>query len=148
MQLKLKRFALTSHNLDLYAQRMTQFWDRLGISASILCVLHCLLTPFLVLLTPFASGFLSDKWFHIMIAVIVFPVALWALLNGYRRHHLPRVLVLGGIGLAFIVGALCLRVYNINLEFLFMITGGTFLSIAHFINLRACQSCPPIANRL
>src|SRR4051812_3937505 len=98
---------------------MTQFWDRFGISASILCVIHCLLTPFVVLFTPFASHFLSDHWFHILIAIIVFPVAVWALWNGYRRHHLARVLVLGGIGLSFVVLALTLGHHQKSTEILF-----------------------------
>ncbi len=127
---------------------MTNFWDRLGISASLVCAVHCILTPFLVLAMPIAGEFLSEAWFHSIIAVIVFPVALWALWNGYKKHHDQSVLWLGGIGLSLMA---------IGLEFPYitstpieeshqnpwsiftMVVAGLTLAYAHYRNLRSCN---------
>lgn len=144
---------LTSSETELYAHSMTEFWDRLGISASLLCALHCLLTPALILLVPFLGETLTAHWFHIIIAGVVFPVAILALWSGYRRHHLRGVLILGGIGLTLMSIGIWFG-WNSGgqhshhahgqlngKEILFMVTAGVVLSCAHYINLRECRHC-------
>ncbi|MBX3023040.1 MAG: MerC domain-containing protein [Bdellovibrionales bacterium] len=118
---------------------MNEFWDRLGISTSILCILHCLLTPVLVVFLPFAGEELAHGWFHWIIVCVVVPVAIWALWNGYRLHRLKRVLWLGSVGLIFVCLALYVGYYDLNYEIILMISGGLLLSMAHFSNLRQCQ---------
>ncbi len=118
---------------------MRDIWDRIGISASLICVAHCLVTPLLVFSLPVAGEFLSQAWFHATIIVIVFPVAIWALLNGYREHHLKRVLWLGGVGLLLISGAIYVGHENWLYEFSLMVAAGITLSAAHYFNLRACN---------
>ncbi|NJM09684.1 MAG: MerC domain-containing protein [Bdellovibrionaceae bacterium] len=118
---------------------MRQFWDRIGISASLLCVIHCLLTPSLVILLPFLGEALAHGWFHTVIVLIVFPVAVWALWNGFLLHRLKRVLWLGGIGIAFLIAALAFGRDDMRVEFALMIVAGLTLASAHLINLRACR---------
>lgn len=118
---------------------MNEFWDRLGISASMLCLVHCLVTPVLILLAPFVGNFLSQPIFHIVIVAIVFPVATWALWLGYRLHHMKRMLWLGVLGLTLIACAMTLGKNDPHVEMLFMVSAGVFLSSAHYLNLRACR---------
>jgi len=118
--------------------------DRLGISASVLCILHCLLTPLLVMTTPFLGDFLSEGWIHVVIAVIIFPVAVMALWRGYRQHHVKSTLYLGIVGLIFVLlsfasGWLSGEIHH-RVEIVMMIIGGTFLSFAHYFNMRYCRS--------
>ena len=117
---------------------MNQFWDRLGISASLLCILHCLLTPVLIVAVPMTGAYFTHGYFHIAIAALVIPVAFWALLNGYRLHRNPRVLVFGALGLIFVSLAL-LQHSDIKAEFMLMIVGGFLLTWAHYTNLRCCR---------
>jgi hypothetical protein len=137
-------FKLTPHNLDLYAKSMTEFWDRLGISASLICAIHCILTPFLVLLVPFIGSVFADKWFHIGIAAVVFPVAAFALWRGYRHHRLLKVLALGAVGLVFMAMGMYMGDSDFTsaygtIQTLFMIAAGLLLASAHYFNLRACR---------
>jgi hypothetical protein len=118
---------------------MRDILDRVGISVSLLCVIHCLITPFLVFLMPVVGEFLSEQWFHATIIAIVFPVAVWALYNGYRLHRLQRVLWLGALGLLFISAAIWVGHENTYGEFFFMVLAGIMLSAAHWFNLRACS---------
>lgn len=118
---------------------MNGFLDRLGISASLLCILHCVLTPLLVVMVPFVGTQLAHGWFHAVIAAIVVPVAVWALWNGYRQHNDARVLWLGGIGLGFVALALLLPGEVLQREFILMSIGGLSLAGAHLLNLRRCQ---------
>jgi hypothetical protein len=118
---------------------MIGFWDRLGISASLLCIVHCLLAPALAISIPLISTWAIPNWFHWLMAVIIFPVAFLALWRGFKRHHQGIVLVLGTVGL-FLIGV-GLFIHGDNLEFAFTGLGGLFLVSAHLINLRACHTC-------
>lgn len=118
---------------------MREVWDRIGISASLLCVLHCLATPALVLFMPILNETVSSHVFHHIIVWVVVPLAVWALLNGYRLHHQRRVLVLGLIGIALIFAAHYFE-HQHKLEVALMIVAGLVLAAAHLTNLRACRS--------
>ena len=117
---------------------MDAFWDRLGISASLLCVIHCLITPLLVLIAPLAGSYLSDAWFHIVILIIVFPVAILALWRGYRLHQMKRALWLGAAGLTLMLFGM-FATHDVPYETVLMVSAGLTLSAAHFFNLRACR---------
>ncbi len=124
---------------------MTEFWDRIGISASLLCAIHCVLTPVLVILIPLAGNFLSAPWVHIAIAVVIFPVAVWALWSGYRRHRHRRILITGGVGLVLMATGMTLENADPSsrafaLQTILLISAGLTLAAAHFFNLRACRS--------
>ena len=118
---------------------MRDLWDRIGISTSILCVVHCLFTPLLVLSMPVVGEFLSHDMFHVIIILIVVPVAVWALWNGYRLHRLQQVLWLGGFGIVGIVLAMILGANDARIEIALMILSGLTLASAHYFNLRACR---------
>lgn len=128
---------------------MIAFWDRLGITASVLCVIHCLLTPIAVVVLPFAAQSRLHGDFHLLIAAIVVPVALLALLRGYRIHRDTSVLWLGGLGILLMLAAMSGRsVTDESAESWLMIAGGIALSAAHYRNLRECRcQRPPSADR-
>lgn len=119
---------------------MNGFWDRLGISTSILCMLHCLLTPLLVIFIPVLGQYFSHEWFHAVIAVVVIPVAVWALWNGYRLHKNKRVLWLGTPGIIIVCLAMFTGIHDLRYEFALMLVAGLLLTSAHYINLRSCQA--------
>lgn len=118
---------------------MREIWDRIGISASLLCVAHCLFTPVLVLFTPVLGDFLSHEMFHVVVVIVVVPVAVWALWNGYMQHRSARVLYVGGAGLAFLIGGMLLGSFDRKFEVGGMIVAGLLLAWAHYANLRACR---------
>lgn len=118
---------------------MRAFWDKVGISASLVCIAHCLLTPFIVLLLPLAEQFLEPSWFHRTILLVVLPVAFWALINGYLRHRLKRILVIGFIGLSIMLTVTLMEPIPLIVETAAMVMAGLLLALAHFFNLRACQ---------
>lgn len=120
---------------------MHSFWDRIGISTSILCVVHCLATPVLVIFLPLAGSSLAHDWFHEIIIAIVVPVALWALWNGYRIHRHNSMLWYAGFGFLFIAMSVALGHDHDLIEKAFMIAAGLLLGYAHFLNLRARRAC-------
>lgn len=80
--------------------------DRVGIGASLLCAIHCLAAPFLLLLLPAAGSVWSHPAVHWVLAVLVLPLALWVLYNGYRKHRSRLTLVAASLGALLIVAGL------------------------------------------
>jgi hypothetical protein len=119
---------------------MNEFWDKLGISTSVLCIVHCMATPFAFLMLPaIGHSDAGHNWFHQVIALIVFPVAFFALWKGYRVHHQRKILVLGGLGLLLIATSLFLSAQSLPGEMVLMILGGLLLAAGHYFNLRCCR---------
>lgn len=72
-----------------------------SVLLSFLCAIHCILTPFAVILLPFAAPFLdSYHWIDLVLAGGVFVLGTSSILHGYRYHHqqkLPAYLFIGGL---------------------------------------------------
>ncbi len=65
----------------------TKKWDLVGIGLSILCAIHCLGTPLILAVLPFAGiGFVADHEFEWVMMGIIFLVAGITYIRGYRYH--------------------------------------------------------------
>jgi hypothetical protein len=78
--------------------------DRITITTSSLCALHCAVLPIIIALSPVALSALSvdHEWFHQVLALMVIPMSFVALTMGCRKHEDKTVLLLG------ITGVVCL----------------------------------------
>ncbi|MBQ7567763.1 MerC domain-containing protein [bacterium] len=121
--------------------------DMVGVALSTACLIHCTILPLVLALLPmFGSHFhLDEKWHWILTGVIV-PVALLALLTGWKRHHRDIVLRLGIISLIMILGApVCHDFFGHAFEECVATAGSFILISAHIINhktlRRAGQGC-------
>ncbi len=83
-------------------------WDRWGLLLSGLCLIHCLGTPFLLLLFPMfhsLQGFHSS--IHWIAAFLLIPMAIYAVTQGYSHHRKKIVPTLAGLGgVLVLLGAL------------------------------------------
>ena len=74
--------------------------DRLAISASALCALHCLAGPVLLVLFPSMLALpVGDHFYHMLMVWFVIPTSAIAVLLGCTRHKDPTVLVLAFLGI-------------------------------------------------
>jgi len=81
--------------------------DRLGVIASVLCAIHCAITPILLILLPTFGKAWSHPATHWGMAIIVIPIALFMMLKSYKKHAKKKVLYIGSMGiLLIIVGAI------------------------------------------
>jgi hypothetical protein len=91
----------TSH--DLVASSRA---DRIGVAASVLCAIHCAITPFLLILAPAFGNIWSHPLSHWIAAAFVVPLAAWMVFRGFRRHRKYWILAAGTSGISLIlVGA-------------------------------------------
>jgi hypothetical protein len=82
--------------------------DRIGVAASVLCAIHCAITPFLLILAPAFGNIWSHPLSHWIAAAFVVPLAAWMVFRGFRRHRKQWILGtgVGGIGLILVGAAL------------------------------------------
>lgn len=109
--------------------------DIFGILCSMLCVLHCSLSPLLLVLGISAVGFsfLEQEWIHLALAAPMFLLAAISFPKSYQlhKHFLP--LFMGFLGTALMVASI---VGPHEYEGYFAVSAGFILIAAHFINRR------------
>lgn len=116
--------------------------DKIAISLSMLCAIHCFATPMLMVLLPSIAGLLIEpELLHMWLAIGVLPISAFALTLGCKKHRKFRVLTLGVIGLAFMLVAVASGSLGLGESFekTFTLLGAILISSAHFWNYRLCQ---------
>ena len=114
-------------------------WDRLGIVGSLLCVVHCAVTPLVIgYLSAAGLGVLGDEIVHRILAVFLICIALLAFVPGYRNHRNSLVIAVGvaGLGLLVSTGFVLEHFISSGLEIGLTITGSLLLVGAHTANWR------------
>ncbi len=116
--------------------------DKLGMSLSLICAIHCAVTPLIILSLPImARYYVAHPWFHWVMALMIVPVGLWAFISGYRHHGKSSVLILGVAGL-IIIGIVPVFFHS-SLSYwsepVVMIVGSALLISAHWINRKSCS---------
>lgn len=111
--------------------------DRVGITLSALCAVHCLATIVLVSALGFGGELFANPIIHeagLAIAMIVAAVAIgW----GALRHRRAGPFVTAMTGLTFMGGALAVP-HGVE-EAVLTIIGVALVSLGHILNLRACR---------
>jgi hypothetical protein len=114
-------------------------WQALGISASLICAIHCALMPLLVTSLPlFGVNLIENIWVEISLLVFAFVVGFYSLWHGYRKHHHRIVtLLIFSAGITFFVVHQFVEVpyYGIIL----ILPGVISVLSAHFLNYRLCR---------
>ncbi len=113
--------------------------DRFGATGSMICAVHCALTPVLLAAIPSLglSIWLGDSLERAFV-VFVTVVGVFSLMWGYRRHRAFRALTLLLLGLALLWAGLLYAPLHESLvpHAVVMTLGGAFVGLAHIVNLR------------
>jgi hypothetical protein len=116
--------------------------DKSAISFSLLCAVHCVGTPFLLIMTPaLASSVLTDELFHKALLFVVLPLSIYTLIKAYQHHRQGRILFYGGTGLLIMLAAALFGhdILGENGEKIATLTGATILALAHLKNIKLCK---------
>lgn len=114
--------------------------DRIGITATSLCALHCILLPVLLPALPLLGlSFLADHaWEHVFL-VITAILGTFALFSGFKKYHkrlYPFYLLFIGVFIYWIK-----HDFSEELQPYFILLGASLIVAAHVINLKLCNSC-------
>jgi hypothetical protein len=131
-------------------------YDYLGIMFSILCGIHCLVTPLLIIYLPVVGNQVESIWFHTGIIGFVVFAFQQSIYKHYKVHKSRLVLSLGGVGLVLFLYSYFNELVNhsgehehghhmsdIHADETYLtyiaLTGGLLLVSAHILNLRKCK---------
>jgi uncharacterized membrane protein YfcA len=125
-------------------------WDAIGMSASSLCVIHCMLFPILLAFAPTLAHFIpGDETVHRTLACLLAAVGLLASWSGYKVHRRKVVLLFLAIGISGVTaGAYAGFLLPTHAwEVLITVFGSSFLIAAHYLNRTLCRSCRVCADQ-
>lgn len=116
-------------------------WDSAGMTASILCAIHCAIVPVLITVLPLAGlGFLANpliEWSMIGLAIIIGSYAIGLSYVKVHRKKLPLVLLMAGF-LVIILGHIFTQGWR---EAIVVPIGGLLITASHFANYRYSAHC-------
>ncbi|MEM1223771.1 MAG: MerC domain-containing protein [Verrucomicrobiota bacterium] len=141
--------------------------DKIAVSMALLCAIHCLVTPLLLVLLPIISTtFFVHEDFHLWMLLLVLPTTTFAIFMGCRKHKDRWVASFSAVGLSILLLAVVQEQRNaalhaaesesvphcencardlakepipMNASAWFNVLGGVFLASAHVRNYRLCQ---------
>lgn len=121
---------------------MHRLWDKIGISISFLCLLHCILLPVIAIAVPsFHHLFGEHDHVHIIFAIIIWPTALLAFLPAYKHHKKLWIPGLAAIGLMLITSSVLAHDhFSETITITLSIVGSVFLVYGHYQNF-ICNRC-------
>ena len=124
------------------ALRILPWLDRLAISTSALCALHCLALPLLLVVLPAVSTTIfGQESFHVLLLWLVIPLSVVALSMGCRRHKDRAVLLFGFVGLAALIAAASLGhdLLGETGETVLTLVGAGAIAFGHLRNYALCR---------
>lgn len=127
------------------AQEIT---DKFAIGLSLLCAVHCLLLPVILILLPnLASLNLQNETFHLWMIIAVVPTSAYALTMGCKVHKQYKLVSVGllGLGLLFIAAFFGHDLAGEVGEKALTLLGACLVVIAHAANFQKCKAeekCP------
>lgn len=124
-------------------KKLIRFADFAGMAASVLCLLHCLAMPLVLLAFPLLG--LKDEH-HALHDVLLLGVAvpvLLALVPGYLAHRDPAPPLLGAAGLGVLLLAVTVAGprFGHGFETALAVASSVLLLAAHLRNHRHCRQC-------
>ena len=117
--------------------------DRLGMTASSVCAIHCILMPLAVALFPIAGMrlFASEPTEWVLIGITV-TIGLTSLLPSYVRHHRRKAALLVFVtGVLFVLIGRTLFAGVEQVEPTLVVYGALAIAASHGINKWLCRTC-------
>ncbi len=115
--------------------------DRLGMTASTLCAIHCALVPiFLTTLPLLGLDFLANEWVELTMIGISVVLGVLSLSMSYKKQHrklLPFFVLTAGFALIFTGHFSGMK----SLEPILLPLGGFIVAAAHLVNWRLNSTC-------
>ncbi|MCB9034107.1 MAG: MerC domain-containing protein [Chitinophagales bacterium] len=114
--------------------------NKVSLILSAICIVHCLFTPVLVVVLPFAGTFMHENhWIELLIILGIVLLGSSSLKHGYRYHHhnkKPIILFVIGLVLLLISSMIHFIADSLFLHHVFGVIGGLLVGGAQLYNLK------------
>ncbi|MFT4924303.1 MAG: hypothetical protein ACI8WB_000381 [Phenylobacterium sp.] len=112
--------------------------DKIGIAATSLCAIHCLLLPLMLPIFPLiGASFLAQTFFERSFLAVTMVLGFFALYSGYKGYHsrlYPFAMLFAG---GFIYWNK--DIFGEAIEPYTVMAGATLVVMAHLVNIRLCR---------
>lgn len=114
--------------------------DKLAMTSSLICAIHCAIVPFLILGSAFSGlQFLHNHWFEWIFIGLAVIFVLLSLIPAYKKHHKNAVpLLFASIGFLFLV--LSRFTPSEMAEVVLTTMGSILITVAHYINWKLSKN--------
>ena len=119
--------------------------EQITVFLSLVCAVHCIITPLLVILLPVAGAYFEQyHWIEYIILGSVFVLGTSSILHGYKNHHqnkIPAYVFFGGLVLLCAASLLRMMLnYHDSSEHLISGVGGIACGFGQLYNLKLNKS--------
>ncbi len=124
-------------NRYLYIIMRVNF-DRLGITTTIICAIHCAVLPLMLTSLPlFGKNLIDNQAFEYFMILLAATIGLYSLTHGFKKHHHAKAPILTfGFGVLMLI----LKQVFHDKQILFLIPGVISIIAAHVMNIRFCRT--------
>lgn len=118
---------------DMRSETLTNSLDRIGMTASTFCAIHCAVVPFIISVLPlWGLSFLAEEWMEICMIILSVAIGIWSLGLSWLKHRKIAALLIFVCGFFLIVLA---HVFGHgSTAHLLLPLGGLTVALAHYIN--------------
>ena len=116
--------------------------DKIAMTLSIICVVHCFFVPsFLILGAGYLSFAIDNEFVHKLIVLLAIPISIFALSIGYKNHKTTSFIPIAVFGLVLLILAVVLgaSVLGEAGEQMLTLLGSISLAYAHYKNYKTCK---------
>lgn len=114
--------------------------ERVGGWVSVVCALHCMLSPILLGLIPiFHTESPAAEMIEKLLIALSVLIGVSSIAVGYREHRRNAILVLLASSLALLAAGLLVE--SERLEPPLIVSGAMLMAVAQFLNLRYHRNC-------
>jgi hypothetical protein len=118
---------------------LSKYVDRVAITLSTICIVHCLAMPFIIALLPVTALALGrDGHFHALMLWFVVPTSIIGLGLGVRVHRRYLIVALGAVAVAVlaVVALWGHAAWDPSVEIPVNVAASVALAAAHWRNFR------------
>ena len=115
--------------------------DKFAMSFSMLCLMHCLFAPALIVLSYSSLAItIESELVHKIILLLTIPISIFAITLGYKNHLNNSIIFTGISGLTILVAALLIgEKINENTELILTTIGSMLIIFCHYKNYKICK---------
>ena len=115
--------------------------DKFAMSFSMLCLMHCLFAPALIVLSYSSLAItIESELVHKIILLLTIPISIFAITLGYKNHLNNSIIFIGISGLTILVAAILIgEKINENTELILTTIGSMLLIFCHYKNYKICK---------
>ena len=123
--------------------KVNEIGDKLALSLSFICAIHCFVMPILLALMPSLQLFAcaNNENVHLWMMFAILPTSLISLVVGCRKHKNFSFLMIASVGLLILAFSAIWghQLFGCRYEKYVTLTGSAILSVAHIKNYLFCR---------